>query len=552
MFGRTTVLIALVLALALPAAAPARQAASLTAPTGLKAFLLSYDETTPTRNGKISFTRTPSFGWKLTPRATSYDFQLATSSSFRENSFIWSTDGLAVPYTGVPIALPWITGNKYSLFARVRAHIQGRTTPWSADYGFNVQGEKPEQLSAPNGLLRWTPIDGATGYEVWEKDIGLGGIGASEITNKSVMVATNVTDMRDWFTFHQYPSWVGTAKWRVRAVRELNGTATSDGLPSTTYGPWSSNQSRPDRAFTTSASSPSASVVALGSTTSDVIGTPSSPQAHSLMPGFSWSGNLTSAGEPTELYRAYVYSDDDCVNPVMIGSVVGSPAWVPRISGALEFPTTPEGLALARGQVLADGPQGPTESNSPGVVGENETGGGSDTLDLWDRKWPSGVYYWTVVPVRMHLDSAEKVHYQDAELPQDVCESGRIGTFGKVGAQVETGNKKAYVTSLALAGKVSSTAASSYSRVYGNTPLLTWTPVLAADKYEVQWSGTRYPFVMAGSVITQTTSATLKLAPGVWYYRVRGIDIQTSKSQSMGWSSVRKLKILKPTFRISR
>ena len=215
MFGRTTVLIALVLALALPAAAPARQAASLKAPTGLKAFLLSYDEPT-----NLSFTRTPSFGWKVTRQATSYDFQLATSSSFRENSFIWSTDGLAVPYTGVPITLPWITGHPYSLFARVRAHIQGRTTPWSADYGFNVQGEKPEQLSAPNGLLRWTPIDGATGYEVWEKDIGLGGIGASEITSKSYMVATNVTDMRDWFTFHQYASWVenASATDRRRAI----------------------------------------------------------------------------------------------------------------------------------------------------------------------------------------------------------------------------------------------------------------------------------------------------------------------------------------------
>jgi hypothetical protein len=53
-------------------------------------------------------------------------------------------------------------------------------------------------------------------------------------------------------------------------------------------------------------------------------------------------------------------------------------------------------------------------------------------------------------------------------------------------------------------------------------------------------------------VITQATSATLSLAPGVWYYRVRGIDVQTSKSQSMGWSSVRKLKIVKPSYRISR
>jgi hypothetical protein len=558
MFGRTTVLIALVLALALPAAAPARQAASLTAPTGLKAFLISYDETTPTRNGKISFTRTPSFGWKLTPRATSYDFQLATSSSFRENSFIWSTDGLAVPYTGVPIALPWITGHDYSLFARVRAHIQGRTTPWSVDYAFNVQGEAPKQLSAPNGLLRWTPIDGATSYQVWELNITGNGANQADFSSepclglksgprfyKCYTVATNVTDMRDWFTFHRDASWVGTANWRVRAVRELNVTAPSDGLPVTTYGPWSP-------VFTTSATTPSVTTVALGETVSDVIGTTSNPAPHSLMPGFNWSGTTPSSGESTELYRVYVYSDDDCVNPVMVGSVVGSPAWVPRMSGALALPSIPSSLFVARGQVLADGAQGGAWSSSFDAVTPNEDGAATDTLDLWDRKWPSGVYYWTVVPVRMFVDGQNKLEYQDTEVPQDVCESGRIGTFGKVGAQVETGNKKAYVTSLALAGKVSSTAASSYSRVYGNTPLLTWTPVLAADKYEVQWSGTRYPFVMAGSVIAQTTSATLTLAPGVWYYRVRGIDLQVAKSQSMGWSSVRKLKILKPTFRISR
>ena len=216
MSGRTTVLIALALALALPASAPARQAASLKAPTGLKAFLLRYDEPT-----KRSFTRTPSFGWKPTSQVVSYDFQLATSSSFRENSVLWSKDGLKTPYTGVPIALPWITGHPYSLFARVRAHTQRRTTPWSVDYGFNVQGEKPAKRSAPNGLLRWATIDGATAYQVWEMSIT--GNGAAGTFSKSYTVATNVTDMRDWFTFHQDQSWVGNARSRVRAVRELNG-----------------------------------------------------------------------------------------------------------------------------------------------------------------------------------------------------------------------------------------------------------------------------------------------------------------------------------------
>ena len=541
MFGRTIVLIALALALALPAAAPAREAAVPKAPTGLKAFLLSYSEPAAS-----SFTRTPSFGWKPVSGATSYEIQLATSTTFRDNSVVWSEDGLVTPYTAVSIALPWITGHPYSLFARVRAQTRNSATPWSADFGFNVRGEKPAQLSAPNGLLRWTPVDGATAYEVWEKNIA--GLGATEIDNKSYLVATNVTDMRDWFTFHQGPSWVGNAQWRVRAVRELNGSTTSDSLPITTYGPWSP-------LFTTHASTPSATTVALDETVSNVVGTLGSPVAHSLMPGFSWSGSRTSGGEQTELYRAYVYSDEDCVNPVMIGSVVGSPAWVPRLSGSLPLPGSLAELGVSRGKVsLQDGAQGDGYYNWYEEATPAETGASTDTLDLWDRNWPSGVYYWTVVPVEIVQKPDGTLFYRDAELPQDVCDSGngRIGTFGRVGDPVETANNKAFITTLALAGKVKSVAASTVPGVYGNTPLVTWSPVLSADKYEVQWSRTQYPFVAVGDAVTQATSATLPLAPGVWYYRVRGIDLQVVKSQSMGWSSVRKLKILKPTFRISR
>jgi hypothetical protein len=539
MFGRTTVLIALALALALPASAPARQAVN--SPTGLKAFLLSYGEP-----AKRTFTRTPSFGWKPVTGAISYDFQLATSTTFRENSIVWSNDGLMTPYTAVSIALPWITGNHYSLFARVRAHTRNRATPWSADFGFSVRGEKPTQLSAPNGLLRWTPVDGATAYEVWEKNIA--GNSATEIDNKTYVVATNVTDMRDWFTFHQDQSWVGNAQWRVRAVRELNGSTTNDSLPITTYGPWSS-------LFTTHASTPTATTVALGETVSNTVGTISNPVAHSLMPGFSWSGSRTSGGEQNELYRAYVYSDEDCVNPVMTGSVVGSPAWVPRLSGALLLPGSLADLAASRGKVsLLDGVQGGAVYNWYEAAIPAETGASTDTLDLWDRNWPSGVYYWTVVPVEILQKPDGTLYYRDAELPQDVCDSGsgRIGTFGRVGNPVETANNKAFITTLALAGKVKSVAASTVPGVYGNTPLVTWSPVLSADKYEVQWSRRHYPFVAAGDAVTQATSATLPLAPGVWYYRVRGIDLQVVKAQSMGWSSVRKLKILKPTFRISR
>ncbi len=70
------------------------------------------------------------------------------------------------------LTLPWITGNPHSLYARVRAILAGGgTSPWSADYGFDVvPPAPPTSISSYNGLLRWSPVQGATGYEVWLLD----------------------------------------------------------------------------------------------------------------------------------------------------------------------------------------------------------------------------------------------------------------------------------------------------------------------------------------------------------------------------------------------
>lgn len=538
MFGRTTVLIALALALALPASAPARQAASSKAPTGLKAFSLRYDEPT-----KRNFARTPSFGWKPTSQALSYDFQLATSSSFRENSIVWSADGLKTPYTSVPVALPWTTGHPYSLFARVQAHAQRRTTPWSAGFGFNVRwSEIPAQLSAPNGLLRWTPVDGATSYEVWETNVP--NESAPVFWKKKYFVGTNVADMRDWYTFHQGSNWVGTAYWRVRAVRVSYGTI-QNGRTATSYGSWSP-------VFHTHATPPTATSTTLGETASDVIGTIARPAAHTIMPGFSWSGSLALYGTSFELYRVYIFSDNDCIDPVFTGSIVGSPAWAPRLTGALVLPRAAEDLAKARAGILKDGDQGEAFDDALDTVTPNETSA-SNRLDLWDRKWPGGAYYWTAVPVRWFFNEDKTIEYHDAETPQDVCAAGRIARFGRTSQAVPTGGKQAFITSLSLTGKMKSAAANRSPRVYGNTPLVTWTPALGAEQYEVQWSRTRYPFKVAGNLVTSATSATLSLYPRTWYYRVRGIDTGLpSGAQGMAWSSVRKLRIVKPVFRLTK
>ncbi|MHB8059927.1 MAG: hypothetical protein ACYDHO_03745 [Gaiellaceae bacterium] len=540
MFGRTTVLIALALALALPAAAPARQAASpKKPPTGLKAFLLRYDEP-----AKRNFSRTPSFAWKPIRQAQSYDFQLSTSNTFRSNSIVWSAKGLSTPYTSVPVTLPWTTGHPYSLFARVRANKHRYSTYWSNAFGFNIRwGQVPAQLPAPNGLLRWTPIDGASAYEVLE-------LGSDYVSfGKSYYVSTNVADMRDWFTFHQTLSWVGTAHWRVRAVRTVYGTL-ENGQTVAIHGPWSP-------IFHTTATPPSVSQITVGGTTSDVNGTVSKPTAHRLMPGFSWSGNLSGWGL-YELYRVYVFSDNDCIEPVLTGSIVGSPAWAPRMSDPLGLPDSVDAVAEARLSILKDKTQGSAfdYAHSPVVTSEAAVADATSSpsrLDLWDRDWPSGAYYWTVVPVTWFTNplNDDKFEYKDTQAAQDACASGQIERFGRVSQEVSTGGKNAYLTGLSAGGKMRSIAASKSPRIYGSSTLATWTPALGADLYEVQWSKKRYPFEKAGSVTTPATSVALPLTPGTWSYRVRGVDTSMpSTAQGMAWSTVRKVRILKPVFRL--
>ena len=101
----------LLLAPAAEAAKPVRGAA----PANLHGFLLRSDE--PVDN---SFPRTPSFAWNPVAGAIRYQFQLATSSSFRESGLVYSTSGLSTPVAAPTVMLPWITGNPHEIG---RAHV---------------------------------------------------------------------------------------------------------------------------------------------------------------------------------------------------------------------------------------------------------------------------------------------------------------------------------------------------------------------------------------------------------------------------------------------
>ncbi len=191
------------------------------APSRLHGFLLRADEA-----AVASFARTPAFAWNPVAGAVKYQFQLATSTPFRENAIVYSaitTTPVAAPTT----TLPWIND---MLHARVRAMTPTSVTPWSTILNFDMDPPPPPPaLSSAPGLLRWAPVEGATAYEVWLIDIP-----------KMETVYTNVLDEREFYTFHRTGNWTGDVRWRIRALRTDNDPQQrKNGLPAVTYGAWS-------------------------------------------------------------------------------------------------------------------------------------------------------------------------------------------------------------------------------------------------------------------------------------------------------------------------
>lgn len=543
--------------LAMLAFAPAANAAP--APTGLRPFLLRADEA-PAR----TFPRTPSFAWKPVRGAVRYEFELATKSKFADGSLIWKSTSLKMPTAAIPVALPWMTGSPYALWAHVRAVTRRGVSRWSAPYGFNMRWSNiPKADLSPPGLVRWQPVEGATGYHVWF----LG-------PNKRIATKTNVADEREHWTFHQESSWTGVVRWRVRAVRSKIGV-TVNGMPAVSYGPWSPIYVELNPPM-------SSGTMSLSAMASDAYSNQATP--FRLMPALAFNGQFALRDEfspsPRELYRVYVSTDADCVNIIYRGSIVGSPAWAPRTTGGLVLPGNSSELTLARNAwIVGDGKNGKTFAVDDAPVTENESlkeAGGGETptegekstekdkveeaslapplVDLWDNGWPENRYFYTVVPVRIRPSATDPnlLEYQDTELPQDVCGAGRVFTFGKLSeAVVATAGAAPYVSGLSTTGRLF-TATHARPAVYGS-PLVAWKPALGADRYEVQWSKRAYPWKNVGARETPSTSATLPLAPGRWYYRVRGISLALpAGGRQMSWSGPVALRVSRPIFKIVR
>src|SRR5918911_1737835 len=204
-------------------AAPGARTAPPT-PRGVRPLL-----PTPAEAPARTFPRTPSFAWTPVRNAALYEFEVATSDRFNEGSIVYGTNTLKTPAASIPAALPWLTGKPYALYAHVRAIApSGATSRWSAPYGFNVRWTTTPVKSPGKeypGLVRWTPVDGASSYDVWFVDAG-----------KVIRTKTTAADEREYYSFHQASSWSGLVHWRVRAVRRTYG-ALPNFLPTVSYGP---------------------------------------------------------------------------------------------------------------------------------------------------------------------------------------------------------------------------------------------------------------------------------------------------------------------------
>jgi hypothetical protein len=310
------------------------------------------------------------------------------------------------------------------------------------------------------------------------------------------------------------------------------------------------------------------------SDTWDKAGAPASP--HELTPGFAWTPSAPAVGDVgsfgSSLYRVYVFTDEECVNEVFAGSIVGSPAFAPRATGGpIALPQTTADLAKWTGPpyLFARGAEGnafdatgeavrpnelaaaPSSSPSKGAAASAATA----SVDLWDSGWPTGRYYWTVVPVTVRAhgvrdttkpDASQPIEYDDAAVAQDACEAGDVMSFGKVSSPVVTARGgRPWVSGISASGRM--VAAVERRPTVRDLPLVSWEPALGATTYEVQLSRRPYPWRTAWSGTTSGTSLVLPLGAkqvGTWWYRIRGVDpALPAGAQAMTWSRATAIRV---------
>ena len=126
---------------------------------------------------QTSLRRPPSTRRRRSPGAPSPARPATSSSSrlsgtFRDNGVIYNNATLLTPVERRRSRCPGSPAPPLPLRARPRT-CRDDPGPWSAAYGFDVTPRRRRfRFQAPPGVLRWTPVNGADGYEVWLIDTG--------------------------------------------------------------------------------------------------------------------------------------------------------------------------------------------------------------------------------------------------------------------------------------------------------------------------------------------------------------------------------------------
>ncbi len=325
------------------------------------------------------------------------------------------------------------------------------------------------QLKVTNGLVQWTPVEGATGYQVMFQGPSF---------KKVVSTPTNVADQRELWAFHDAS---GTSSVDVaRAGRAPRLRAIPNGLPAvilrpverSVYTSPNPDPRRPGRSRSRGRSRTSARVHEVA-------------QAHQLMPALAWNGTVGIDGQAHTLFRAYVSTDAACVNTVFRGAIVGSPAYAPRTSGPAEAPDL--GRRAHRGG--DDDPRGrrarerhsrPTPRRSlrarraPPSATEAGTAAAAASPGNRGDAGRSARRRLPVDPLLLHgrrrrhaesMRRRRRIKYVDAELPQDVCAAGRVLSFGKKSRAVVTSIPTPLVIGLLPDGTLLTAASKQPARV---------------------------------------------------------------------------------------
>ena len=460
---------------------------------------------------------------------------------------MWESDQIRAPLATVPLTLPWVSSPNYSWYARVRASSAATSAAWSDKFGFNLRSPSPPaSLSAgvvnPRpGLVRWTPVAGATAYEVSFITDPTSG------TSKKIKSATTAADLREYYSFHNDPSFFdngisaveGEVWWRVRAVREVFGTPMNN-IKVVSYGPWST-------LFKTVEPPVAATTIALTDTVSrsrasdivisDLAGGPSN-EAHELAPAFSWTGSLSLApglygdcpglgrrlphvprlrlhGRGLLESRARLRSWSEAphtsrASPGHSASRQIPPRSLEPPAFISQTPRTEGGVHLRRRRRPGQGGWDRAGSRDrPGRARRSRPRHRTERLASATWTGPNGRYYWTAVPAVPYLTPDSTIEYHDVEFAEDMCAAGEVLPFGKTSEPVtERESGVPFISGMSADGKLR-TATTATPSFFGRV-VVAWKPALGARKYEVQWSLRASPWKTAGSLKTPATAALLR------------------------------------------